>query len=162
VKFDCSLIAVPENEQDIAEYDWENFPPSKHSKGKSSFSIIDEFTGIDGKLITRDAFIHGQIHGLVFAENVTVEKTGRVNGVIFCRTLMVFGTIRANIVCDNIFVRNGGLLTATLKYRSLQVEPGGLVGGKFERRILIDGAAKSALPRPANPWSMDTPRAQRG
>jgi cytoskeletal protein CcmA (bactofilin family) len=142
VTYDCSLVYVPQKEEEVAEYDWENFPPSKVESCKSSFTIIDECTGIDGKLITRNAFIHGQIEGLVFAENVTIEKTGRVRGVIFCRNLTVFGNVRANIVCDSIFVRSGGVLSAMLKYKNLKIEPGGSVGGKFERRVVIDGKSK--------------------
>lgn len=142
--YDCTRIVVPQDEDAVAEYDWENFPPAKYHKGKTSFSIIDESTGIEGRLIARTAFIHGQVQGLVFAEHVTVEPTGRVDGVIFCRTLAVLGSVRANIVCDNILVRSGGRLSATLKYRSMKIEPGGLVGGCFERRVIIDGRARSA------------------
>lgn len=137
--YDCSLIVVPQTEDDLAEYDWESFPPSKLDNGRGGFSIIDECTGIEGKLVTRHAFIHGQVQGLVFAETVTVEKTGRVDGVIFCKNLTVFGSVKANIVCDNILVRTGGQLSANLKYRNLKIEPGGSVGGKFERRVLIEG-----------------------
>ena len=145
--YDCSLITVPQREDEVAEYDWASFPPSKYGKGKTSFSIIDEATGIDGKLIARTTFIHGQVKGLIFAEHVTVEPTGRVDGVIFCRSLTVLGSVRANIVCDNILVRSGGRLAATLKYRTMKVEPGGLVGGQFERRVVIDGrAAPAAVP----------------
>ena len=142
--YDCSLIMVPQREDEIAEYDWENFPPSKYHKGKTCFSIIDESTGIEGKLIARTTFIHGQVQGLVFAEHVTVEPTGRVDGIIFCRTLTVLGSVRANIVCDNIMVRSGGWLSATLKYRTMKIEPGGLVGGQFERRVVIDGRTSPA------------------
>jgi len=142
--YDCSLIVVPQTEDDLAEYDWENFPPSKLDNGRGGFSIIDECTGIEGKLVTRHAFIHGQVQGLVFAETVTVEKTGRVDGVIFCRNLTVFGAVKANIVCDNILVRTGGQLSANLKYRNLKIEPGGSVGGKFERRVLIEGQSAEA------------------
>jgi cytoskeletal protein CcmA (bactofilin family) len=142
--YDCSLIVIPQTEDGLADYDWESFPPSKLDNGRGGFTIIDECTGIDGKLVTRHAFIHGHVHGLVFAETVTVEKTGRVDGVIFCRNLTVFGSVKANIVCDNILVRTGGQLSANLKYRNLKIEPGGSVGGKFERRVLIEG--KSAAP----------------
>jgi cytoskeletal protein CcmA (bactofilin family) len=135
--YDCTRIAVPQHEHEIAEYDWENFPPSRYG-GRHGFTIIDEATGIEGKLVARHAYIHGQIEGLLFAEHVVIEKTGRVKGVIFCRTLTVFGAVHANIICDNIHVRAGGTLTAVLKYRNMMVEPGGSVGGKFERRTVID------------------------
>jgi cytoskeletal protein CcmA (bactofilin family) len=148
VTYDCTLITVPQCEDEIAEYDWENFPPSKHHKNKAGFSIIDESTGIEGKLVARTAFIHGQVQGLVFAEHVTVEPTGRVDGVIFCRTLTILGSVRANIICDSIMVRSGGRLSATLKYRTMKVVPGGLVGGRFERRVVIEGN-RAAVPMAA-------------
>ena len=138
--YDCSLIVVPQREEDVAEYDWDSFPPAK--AGGRSFTIIDESAGIEGKLIARNAFIHGQVHGLVFAESVTIDKTGRVTGVIFCRNLTVLGNVQANIVCDSIIVRAGGVLSAILKYKSLRVEPGGSVGGKFEKRVVIDAQTK--------------------
>lgn len=135
--YDCTRIVVPQHEHEIAEYDWENFPPSRYG-GRHGFTIIDEATGIEGKLVARNAYIHGQVDGLVFAEHVTIEKTGRVKGIIFCRTLTIFGAAQGNIVCDNIHVRAGGLLSAVLKYRNMMIEPGGSVGGKFERRTLIE------------------------
>ena len=144
--YDCSLVYVPQHEDEVAEYDWEQFPPSKVSGGKNGFTIIDEYSGIEGKLIARNAFIHGQVQGLVFAENVTIEKTGRVNGVIFCRNLTVFGKVDANIICDSIFVRTGGVMTSMLKYKNLRIEQGGAVGGQFEKRVVIDARAKPARP----------------
>jgi cytoskeletal protein CcmA (bactofilin family) len=144
VTYDCTLVFVPQKEEEVADYDWESFPPSKMTNGRSSFTIIDECAGIEGKLITRNAFIHGQVQGLVFAENVTIEKTGRVGGVIFCRNLTVFGNVRANIVCDSIIVRSGGVLSAALKYKNLKIDPGGSVGGTFERRLLIDGKSQTS------------------
>ena len=141
--YDCTRIVIPQREDEVAEFDWENFPPSRYG-GRHGFTIIDQATGIEGRLITRNAYIHGQIDGLVFAEHVTVEKGGRVKGVIFCRTLTVFGHVSANIICDSIHVREGGLLSATLKYRSLLIEPGGIVAGKFERRTLIEAKPQTA------------------
>lgn len=138
--YDCTRIVVPQAESEIAEYDWDAFPPSRYG-GRHGFTIIDEATGIEGKLIARNAYIHGHIDGLVFAEHVTIEKSGQVKGVIFCRTLTVFGAVQANIVCDNIHVRAGGTLSAVLKYRNMMIEPGGSVGGKFERRTLIEARA---------------------
>jgi cytoskeletal protein CcmA (bactofilin family) len=143
--YDCSLIAVPQREDEVADYDWENFPPSRHCGGKTSFCIVDACTGIEGKLITRTAFVHGRVQGLVFAEHVTVEPTGRVNGVIFCRTLAVLGAIHADVICDNVRVRSGGWLSGTLKYRTIRIEAGGLVGGRFERRAVTDGRAGRAM-----------------
>ncbi len=136
--YDCSLITVPQREDEVADYDWENFPPSRHCKGKTSFCIIDACTGIEGKLITRTAFIHGQVHGLVFAEHVTVEPMGTVDGLIFCRTLTVLGAIHADVICDSVLVRSGGCLSATLKYRTIRIEAEGLVGGLFERRLAVN------------------------
>ena len=120
--YDCSLIFVPQREEDVAEYDWGSFPPNKYHKSKASFSIIDESAGIEGKLIARTAFIHGQVQGLVFAEHVTIEATGRVDGVIFCRTLSVLGAVRANIVCDNVLVRAGVAWKTSQRFRLFGIE----------------------------------------
>jgi cytoskeletal protein CcmA (bactofilin family) len=139
VKYDYSLLLVPQREDEVTSFDWERLSSARLTGGKSSFSVIDESTGIHGKLVARNTFIHGEIEGLVFAEHVTVEKTGSVSGVIFCKSLTVYGTVRANIICDSIFVRGDGSLIATLKYRTLKFEAGANVSGNFERRICIDG-----------------------
>ena len=144
MKYDYSLVVVPQGEEDLAEFDWENFLPNKIGRGKTSFSIIDESTGIDGKLVARTAFIHGEVDGLVFAEHVTVEKTGIVKGVIFCRTLTILGHVKANVICDNAFIRDLGLLSGILKYKTLKIESNASIIGKFERRILIDQTATAS------------------
>ncbi|OAI44606.1 hypothetical protein AYO42_04540 [Rhizomicrobium sp. SCGC AG-212-E05] len=137
MKFDYSSLVVPQREEELAAFDWQNFMPSKITRGKRCFSIVDEGTGIEGKLIARTAFIHGEIQGLVFAEHVTVEKTGIVHGVIFCRTLCIIGHVKANVVCDNVFIRDGGLMSGALKYKTLKIESDAAITGKFERRTLL-------------------------
>jgi len=137
LKFDYSSLVVPQREEELAAFDWQNFMPSKITRGKRCFSIVDEGTGIEGKFIARTAFIHGEIQGLVFAEHVTVEKTGIVHGVIFCRTLCIIGHVKANVVCDNVFIRDGGLMSGALKYKTLKIESDAAITGKFERRTLL-------------------------
>ena len=148
MKYDYALVTVPQGEKEVAEFDWDRlFPPKKPNSGKFSFSVIDECTGIVGKLVTRNAFIHGQIDGLVFAEHVTVEKTAIVKGVIFCRTLNIIGSVNAHIICDSVLVRDGATLSSVLKYRTMKIEDGGSVTGKFERRILIEQQPGTAMRR---------------
>lgn len=154
---DYSLVVVPQREDEVANFDWDKLSPVKQARGKSSFSVIDEATGIVGKLIARNTFIHGEIEGLVFAEHVTIEKTGRVSGVIFCRSLTVFGNVRANIICDSVFVRGDGSLVGTLKYRTLKLEPGANVSGMFERRVGIPHQARTPMPRDARASPFDRP-----
>ena len=138
MKYDYSSLVVPQREEELSGFDWENFLPRKITRGKRCFSIVDEGTGIEGKFIARTAFIHGEIQGLVFAEHVTVEKTGIVHGVIFCRTLCIIGHVKANVVCDNVFIRDGGLMSGALKYKTLKIESDAAITGKFERRASVD------------------------
>ncbi|MES2472128.1 MAG: polymer-forming cytoskeletal protein [Pseudomonadota bacterium] len=151
MNYDYSSLVVPQREEELAAFDWQNFMPSKITRGKRCFSIVDEGTGIEGKFIARTAFIHGEIQGLVFAEHVTVEKTGIVHGVIFCRTLCIIGHVKANVVCDNVFIRDGGLMSGALKYKTLKIESDAAITGKFERRTLVSDqdsqgwAAETAL-----------------
>jgi cytoskeletal protein CcmA (bactofilin family) len=146
MRYDCSLVAVPQSEKDVDEFNWANFPPSQVNSEGTRFAIVDECSGISGKLISSNTFIHGQVDGLVFAENVTVEKTGLVRGIIFCRTLIIHGSVFANIICDGLAVRRGGILSGTLKYRQLKIDAEGQVAGKFERRGGPGGDAAAAVP----------------
>jgi cytoskeletal protein CcmA (bactofilin family) len=131
---DKAHLSVPQSEKEIAEFDWRNFSPIRKMGEKRCFSMIDEFTSVIGKLITANAFIHGEIDGLVFAEHVAVEQTGTVKGVIFCRTLSIFGKVNANVTCDTVIIRPTGSLGGLLKYNSMKIEPGGSISGRFERR----------------------------
>jgi cytoskeletal protein CcmA (bactofilin family) len=67
-----------------------------------------------------------------------VEKTGIVHGVIFCGTLCIIGHVKANVVCDNVFIRDGGLMSGALKYKTLKIESDAAITGKFERRASAD------------------------
>jgi cytoskeletal protein CcmA (bactofilin family) len=134
MKFDYSLVVVPQREGEVANFDWDKLCSSNSSRSRCAFSIIDESTGISGKLVARNTFIRGQVEGLVFAEHVTVEKTGSVSGVIFCRTLTVLGSVNANIICDSVYVRSDGTMKAILKYKILKFDAGADVSGHLERR----------------------------
>lgn len=149
---DTAYLTIPQTEKEIAEFDWQSFLPIRKMGEKKCFSMIDEFTSVIGKLITANAFIHGEIDGLVFAEHVAVEQTGTVKGIIFCRTLSIFGKVSANVTCDTVIIRPTGSLGGHLKYNSMKIEPGGAISGRFERR---DGTAR-ALPelRPQSAFSL--------
>jgi cytoskeletal protein CcmA (bactofilin family) len=129
-----SSLCVPENEGEVEAFDWKSFAPAAAGRRNNFFLIVDEATGIKGKLVTWTAFIHGQVDGLVFAEHVTVEKSGLVRGVIFCRTLTVQGHVAADVVCEVVHVRGTGVLSGTVRHKSMRVEGDGLVTGSFERR----------------------------
>jgi cytoskeletal protein CcmA (bactofilin family) len=131
---DTAYLAVPQTEKEIAEFNWRNFPPIRKMGEKRCFSMIDECTTVVGKLITGNAFIHGTIDGLVFAEHVAVEQTGIVKGTIFCRTLSIYGQVHASVICDSVIIRPGGALSSMLKYHSMKIEPGGFISGRFQRR----------------------------
>ena len=136
VRDDFAPVVVPQTEDEVAEFNWDNLN-SSHER-PYSFSVIDEYTRFIGKLIARNAFIHGNVEGLVFAENVTIEKGANVKGVIFCRTLDIFGRVNANIVCDRVFIQSSGHLMATLKYKILKISQGGSVTGTLEKRYSLD------------------------
>jgi cytoskeletal protein CcmA (bactofilin family) len=145
VKFSYSLVVVPQREDEVANFDWDKFCSYKSPRGKGFFSVIDESTGISGKLVARNTFIRGRIDGLVFAEHVTIEKSGFVSGVIFCRTLTIFGFVRANIICDSVYVRSDGSMTATLKYKTLKFDAGANVSGNLERRFTTDTQLRNVV-----------------
>jgi cytoskeletal protein CcmA (bactofilin family) len=146
VKFNYSLVVVPQREDQVAAFDWDRLFSCVPSRGKGSFSIIDDATGINGKVVARNTFIRGHVEGLVFAEHVTVEKTGYVSGVIFCRTLTIFGDVRANIVCDDVYVRGDGTMHSTIKYKTLKFDAGADVNGNFEKRRAINRNEGSTSP----------------
>ena len=100
-----------------------------------AFSVIDHSTTIQGKFVSCTAYIHGELNGWIFSENVTVEATGRVSGAISCKTLSVYGTVTADIICESVIVRADATLTGTLKYVTLKLEAGANVSGTFERRL---------------------------
>lgn len=140
MKYDLSSLTVPDSEEAVERFDWSAFPPAALNRKKNFFLIVDESTGIKGKLVTWTAFIHGQVEGLILAEHVQVEETGLVNGLIFCRTLEVLGTVTANVICDSVHVRGKGVLSGTVKHKSVRVEDSGRVAGSFERRKPVPDA----------------------
>lgn len=144
MKYELAYLTVPETVEEVEKFDWANFPPALANRKSNFFLIVDEATGIRGKLVTWTTFIHGQVDGLVFAEHVTVEKSGSVKGVIFCRTLQVLGTVNANVIADNVHIRDNGVLNGVVKHKALKIESDGLVTGSFERRG--GGGQEEAMP----------------
>ena len=145
MRYDLSSLTVPDSEDAVEHFDWAAFPPAAISKKNNFFLIVDESTGISGKLLTWTAFIHGQVDGLIFAEHVQVEETGHVSGLIFCRTLQVIGSVSANVICDTVHVKGRGVLSGTVKHKSVRIEDSGRVAGSFERRSGILHADARAL-----------------
>jgi len=131
VKYD---LAIPESEEDVARFDWAAFPPAAANRKTNFFLIVDEATGIKGKLVTWTTFIHGEVDGLVFAEHVQVEETGRVRGLIFCRSLTVMGQVSADVICDSVHVRGNGILSGAVRHKTVKIEGAGQVTGHFARR----------------------------
>ena len=127
-------LAVPQTEEEVARFDWAAFPPAAANRKSNFFLIVDEATGIKGKLVTWTTFIHGEVDGLVFAEHVQVEETGRVKGLIFCRTLTVMGQVAADVICDSLHVRGQGVLSGVVKHQTVKIEGAGQVTGQFARR----------------------------
>ena len=127
-------LAVPQSEEEVARFDWAAFAPAAANRKTNFFLIVDEATGIKGKLVTWTTFIHGEVDGLVFAEHVQVEETGRVKGLIFCRTLTVLGLVSADVVCDSVHVRGQGVLSGTVRHKTIRIEGAGQVTGQFARR----------------------------
>jgi len=132
VKYD---LAIPESEEEAARFDWAAFSPAAANRKTNFFLIVDEATGIKGKLVTWTTFIHGEVDGLVFAEHVQVEETGRVHGRIFCRTLTVMGQVSADVICDSLHVRGQGILSGTVRHKTVKIEGAGQVTGSFARRV---------------------------
>ena len=131
--FDAKHIRLPRSALEVSEFDWQHFA-SHFQASRQPYSVLDDCTHVTGRYVAKDAHIFGRVKGLVFAETVTVEKSGMISGVIFCRSLAIAGDVNANIICDDAKVRAGGRLMATLKYRTLQVALGAFVSGTFEVR----------------------------
>jgi cytoskeletal protein CcmA (bactofilin family) len=144
MRFNFSALAVPERQEEIDNFDWVSFPPAAASRKSNFFLIVDETTGLKGKLVTWTTYIHGEVDGLVFAEHVTVEQSGSVKGLIFCRTLTVMGHVSADVICDSVLVRGGGVLSGGVKHKTLKIDAEGMVTGTFERRSSAPG--ESAMP----------------
>ncbi len=138
-------LAVPQSEEEVARFDWASFAPAAANRKTNFFLIVDEATGIMGKLVTWTTFIHGEVDGLVFAEHVQVEETGRVKGLIFCRTLTVLGQVSADVICDSVHVRGQGVLSGVVRHKTVKIEGAGQVTGQFARRT----DQPAAVARPA-------------
>jgi cytoskeletal protein CcmA (bactofilin family) len=150
MKHNFITLTVPEDEEAVATFDWAIFPPSVINKKKNFFLIVDEATGITGKLVSWTTYIHGQVDGLIFAEHVQVEKTGHVTGLIFCRTLQVMGSVSANVVCDSVYVGGNGLLSGVVKHKTLRIDDFGRINGSFERRNTTEKPALRVKPMALN------------
>jgi len=151
-------LAGPIGEIDIVDFDWEAFDPAKRNGGKASFAVIDACTEISGKIVAKSAFVSGKIDGEIFAETVTIEKTGEVRGVIVCKTLIIHGQANARVICDHLQLLTGATLVSNLKYNTLNIASGASIIAAFECRL-----SQTATRTPEasdDPWTQEVEHLQ--
>jgi len=147
MKCDFTALRLPESDAEIDDFDWKAFPPAVASRKSNFFLIVDASTGLGGKVVTWTTFIHGQVDGILFAEHVTVEEGGIVKGRVFCRTMTVMGKVEADVVCDTLHVRGQGVLSGSVRHKSVKIEGEGQVTGSFACRSRKPDGRRAAAGR---------------
>ena len=104
-------------------------PAARISNTKSIFGSDLVITGEVTSL--GDIEVHGQVDGTIAARMVSVGNDGKVSGSISAETLDVRGKLDGQIAAGNFTLRVDANVNADVTYRSVVIESGAQIEGRF-------------------------------
>ena len=105
--------------------------PPRDSNTKSVFASDLKITGEISSL--GDIEMMGEIDGNITARSLSVGSEGRINGTITAETVDVRGKVDGQINAGSFTLRAAAQVAADISYRSLIVESGAQVEGRFAK-----------------------------
>ncbi|MDR7126864.1 MULTISPECIES: polymer-forming cytoskeletal protein [Pseudotabrizicola] len=106
-------------------------PPARPSNTRSVFASDLKITGEISSV--GDIEMLGDIDGNVTARSLSVGAEGRMNGTITAETVEVRGKVDGQISADSFTLRAAAKVAADVTYRTLIIESGAQVEGRFAR-----------------------------
>jgi cytoskeletal protein CcmA (bactofilin family) len=107
-------------------------PPATPSNTRSVFSSDLKITGEISSI--GDIEMLGDIDGNVIARSLSVGAEGRMNGTITAETVEVRGKVDGQITADSFTLRAAAKVAADITYRTLIIESGAQIEGRFAKR----------------------------
>ncbi|NUB46546.1 polymer-forming cytoskeletal protein [Fertoebacter nigrum] len=108
-------------------------PPAARSgaaPGKSTLAADLRVTGdisCDGSIE-----VMGSVDGTLTARGLLVGNEGRVNGTVSAEIIEVRGRMDGRISCSSLTLRGSAQVTADVTYRTLIIESGAQIDGRFK------------------------------
>lgn len=106
--------------------------PGTPSNTKSVFSSDLKITGEISSI--GDIEMLGDIDGNITARSLSVGAEGRMNGTITADTVDVRGKVDGQITAGSFTLRAAAQVAADITYRSLIIESGAQIEGRFARQ----------------------------
>lgn len=97
-------------------------------------SILGADLIISGEITSAgDLEVHGEIDGNIAARSVLIGSDGKMSGAISAETVDVRGKMDGQVAAGNFTLRTEAQVNADITYRSLVIETGAQVEGRFAR-----------------------------
>jgi cytoskeletal protein CcmA (bactofilin family) len=114
------------------------------ASNNSTFSVIGNDVIIRGNVeASADLHIDGTIEGDIACASLVQGETSRVEGAIVAESARLSGTVKGTITVQELVVLRSARIEGDVHYRTLTIEQGANVNGRF-----APDAAKAA-PQPA-------------
>jgi len=104
-------------------------PPTRPSNTKSVFASDLKISGEISS--AGDIELLGDIDGNITARSLTIGAEGRMNGTITAETVEVRGKVDGQISAGSFTLRAAAQVAADTTYRSLIIESGAQIEGRF-------------------------------
>lgn len=105
--------------------------PARVSNTKSTFSPDLRITGEVSSV--GDIEMMGEIDGNVTARSLVVGGEGRMNGTVSADTVEVKGKLDGQVSAGSFTLRASAQVAADITYRSLVIESGAQIEGRFAK-----------------------------
>ncbi len=117
-------------------------PSTSFAENNASAPVEQALLGrslvIKGELSGAESlYIEGSVEGAIFVDGqrLTIGRAGKVNADITAKEVVIMGNVEGSVDCeDRLDIRREGSLTGDATMRSLSVEDGAVLKGKFEIR----------------------------
>ncbi|MBZ4691348.1 MAG: polymer-forming cytoskeletal protein [Cereibacter changlensis] len=76
--------------------------------------------------------VMGEVEGTITARGLTVGPDGKATGTVSAETVEVRGQLNGRLSCANLIVRAAAQMTTDVTYRTVVIENGATVDGRFK------------------------------
>ena len=116
----------------------QNTPADPASQPRFGSNVSRSTLGPDLKVvgdITSDGAIEvmGEVEGTITARSLAVGAAGRAAGTFSAEAIEVTGRLDGRLSCSSLLVRGEATLAADVSYRTLVIESGATIEGRFKR-----------------------------
>ncbi|EGJ19735.1 hypothetical protein RSWS8N_16284 [Cereibacter sphaeroides WS8N] len=108
-------------------------PAPQRTGSNASKSTLGSDLKIVGDITSSGSIeVMGEVEGTITARGLMVGPEGRASGTFSAESVEVRGQLEGRLSCASLVVRSAAQLTSDVTYRSVVIESGATIDGRFK------------------------------